>query len=88
MNGISTTIFNSILQNLTDWLDIPHTYFERAQSRYTAIGNWLDRPESIVSEYDAEMFPRIVCLGIIKPSSDEDDYDIDLVCKLKWQSPI
>lgn len=85
MNRLLNSNLNNILQNLTEWLDIPETYFERAESRYKAIGTWLGRPESVVSAYDPDVFPQgSFSLGtVIKPTTDEDDYDIDLVCRLR-----
>ena len=75
---------NDILRNLTEWLDIPETYYERAESRYKAIGKWLSRPESTILTYDPNVFSQgSFSLGtVIKPITNEDDYDIDLVCKL------
>ncbi len=75
---------NGILRNLTEWLDISETYFERAESRYQAIGDWLSRPESTVLTYEPDVFSQgSFSLGtVIKPVTNEDDYDIDLVCKL------
>lgn len=77
---------NTILQNLTDFLDIPDSYFEQARQRYQAFGNWLEREGSVVSQYEPEIFPQgSFSLGTVtKPISDEDDYDIDLVCKLEF----
>lgn len=75
---------STILQNLADFLDIPESYFEQARSRYQAIGNWLERDESTVSALDPEIYPQgSFLLGtVIKPVSNKDEYDIDLVCRL------
>ncbi len=75
---------NDILRNLTEWLDIPETYFERAESRYQAIGEWLSRPKSTILIYNPDVFSQgSFSLGtVIRPVTNEDDYDIDLVCKL------
>lgn len=75
---------NTILQNLAQVLDIPDSYFEQARLRYQAIGNWLEREESIVSTYAPVIYPQgSFSLGtVIKPISNKDEYDIDLVCRL------
>ena len=85
MNNILYTNFDDILHNLAGYLDIPETYFERAKSRYESIGTWLGRPESEVSKFNPVVFPQgSFSLGtVIKPTSDKDDYDIDLVCRLQ-----
>ena len=81
------TSTNDILKNLTEYLDIPETYIERAQSRYEAVGRWLGREESKVLNYDPNIFPQgSFSLGtVIRPISDEDDYDIDLVCNIQLE---
>ena len=75
---------NSVLNNLAEFLDVPESYFERARSRYQAIGNWLERDESIVSHLAPEIYPQgSFRLGTVtKPLSNADEYDIDLVCRL------
>jgi hypothetical protein len=75
---------NTILQNLSQFLDIPESHFERTRDRYQAIGNWLERNDSTVSRYKPEIYPQgSFRLGtVIKPLSNKDEYDIDLVCKL------
>lgn len=75
---------NTILANLAEFLDIPESYFERARSRYEAIGTWLERDESVVSNFAPEIYPQgSFRLGtVIKPLSDTDEYDIDLVCRV------
>lgn len=78
------TDLNTIFENLAQFLDIPESYFEEARSRYQAIGNWLERDESIVSQYAPEIYPQgSFLLGtVIKPITNKDEYDIDLVCRL------
>lgn len=78
------TYLNTIFENLAQFLDIPESYFEEARSRYQAIGNWLERDESIVSQYAPEIYPQgSFLLGtVIKPITNKDEYDIDLVCRL------
>lgn len=73
-----------ILEALVESLDIPDSLFEKAKGRYEAVGNWLAREESCLFAYK----PRIYTQGsfrlgtVIKPVSDKDEYDIDLVCEL------
>lgn len=75
---------NKIFLNLAQGLDIPDAYFEQARLRYQSIGNWLEREGSIVSAYAPEIYPQgSFALGtVIKPISNADEYDIDLVCRL------
>lgn len=80
----TNTELNTVLNNLAEFLDIPESYFERARARYQAIGNWLERDDSNVSEFSPLIYPQgSFRLGTVtKPLSNTDDYDIDLVCRV------
>ena len=75
---------NELLKNIADELDIPDNYYEKTTERYIAIGKWLCRDESILKEYHPTIYPQgSFNLGtMIKPYSEDDEYDIDLVCEL------
>jgi hypothetical protein len=76
---------DDILEAMADALDIPPSKFEEAKSRYEAIGNWLDRPESTLAGYDPAVSPQgSFLLGTVtRPFTDEEEYDVDLVCRLQ-----
>lgn len=76
--------FNEILQHLGETLDITRTQFEAAVRSYNAVGEWLSRPESLLSPYRPEILAQgSFLLGtMIQSINPEDDIDIDLVCKL------
>ncbi len=76
--------FSRMLEYLAESLDISESHFKEAEDRYQAMGKWLERDESIVAEFD----PVIYTQGsfrfgtVIRPVTDDDKYDIDLVCEL------
>lgn len=76
---------DDILEAMADALDIPPSKFEEAKRRYEAIGNWLDRPESTLAEYDPAISPQgSFLLGTVtRPLTDQEEYDVDLGCQLK-----
>jgi len=76
---------DDILEAMADALDIPPSKFEEAKSRYEAIGNWLDRPESTLAGYDPAISPQgSFLLGTVtRPFTDKEEYDVDLVCRLQ-----
>lgn len=76
---------DDILEAMAEALDIPPSKFEEAKSRYEAIGNWLDRPESTIAEYDPAISPQgSFLLGTVtRPFTDAEEYDVDLVCRLE-----
>lgn len=69
-------------------LDISDTRFEEAVAKYNSLGNWLGRENSAVRELSPVIYPQgSFSLGtVIKPISDEEDYDIDLVCLVDLSS--
>lgn len=76
---------DDLLEAMADALDIPPSKFEEAKSRYEAIGNWLDRPESTLAGYDPAISPQgSFLLGTVtRPFTDTEEYDVDLGCRLK-----
>lgn len=76
--------YNKLLENLSNELNISEGYFKQAEERYKAIGKWLLRDNSSVSQYNPDIYPQgSFRLGtVIKPKTDEEKYDIDLVCEL------
>jgi Cyclic GMP-AMP synthase DncV-like, nucleotidyltransferase domain len=79
------TKFGKFLQYLADALDISETRYQQAEERYQAVGKWLGRDESILAPYLPEIYPQgSFRLGtVVKPISDAEEYDIDLVCEMK-----
>lgn len=75
---------DDILEAMADALDIPPSKFEEAKNRYEAIGNWLDRPESTLADYDPAISPQgSFLLGTVtRPLTDAEEYDVDLGCRL------
>lgn len=76
---------DDILEAMADALDIPPSKFEEAKNRYEAIGNWLDRPESAIAQYNPSISPQgSFLLGTVtRPLTDTEEYDVDLVCRLE-----
>lgn len=81
--------FNEILEELGNSLDISKTQYDAAVKSYTAVGEWLSQPNSILYPYGPEILPQgSFMLGtMIQPISPEDDLDIDLVCQLDFKQP-
>jgi len=74
-----------ILDELGQQLDISETEFKAAVRSYEAVGNWLSRETSPLHRYSPRILPQgSFMLGtMIKPINEDDDLDIDLVCKLQ-----
>lgn len=76
--------FNQILGYLADSLDISETRYEDAVKKYKAVGNWLGKADSPLALFSPEVYPQgSFNFGtVVKPVSQEDTYDIDLVCQV------
>lgn len=76
---------NAILEEIVESLDISETQYKFAVQSYQAVGSWLADTKSILSPYNPEVLPQgSFLLGtMIKPVSDSDELDVDLVCRLE-----
>ncbi len=74
-----------LLTSLASELDISDTQYKAAVERYQAVGNWLGQVDSEIVQFEPAIYPQgSFLLGtVVKPISDGDEYDIDLVCELK-----
>ncbi len=80
----SKSELNKILKKMSEVLDITTTQYDDATSKYKAIALYLNNDEKI-NTLEPDMYAQgSFALGtIIKPLSDKEEYDIDLVCELK-----
>jgi len=76
--------FNEIFEELGNNLDISETQHNNAVKSYQAVGSWLSKEDSLLAEYNPQILTQgSFLLGtVIKPINENDDLDIDLVCKL------
>jgi len=66
-------------------LDIPDYVYEDATLKYEDVGSWLAAEDSELKLCSPEIYPQgSFRLGtVVCPVSEEDEYDIDLVCHLE-----
>lgn len=76
--------FNEIFEELGKSLDITQSQYEAAVKSYQFVGDWLSKSNSSLAPYNPEILPQgSFLLGtMIKPVHEDDDLDIDLVCRL------
>lgn len=67
-------------------LDIPDSRYEAAERSYKSVGDWLNRESSALKDADPQVYIQgSFRLGTVtRPISDEEDYDVDLVCELDF----
>lgn len=73
-----------LLNDLATTLDVSDERYEAAERSYKSLGNWLQRPDSKLSKYKLNLYIQgSFRLGTpIRPLSDEEDYDLDIVCEI------
>jgi len=72
------------LEELAKALEIPPSRYEQAEKSYQSLGDWLHRDDSSVGSYTPDVFVQgSFRLGtVIKPQSEDEEYDIDCSCTL------
>lgn len=75
---------NDLFQRIAEELDISDTLFERAETSYKALGEYINNNcDFSVSIYTQGSFR----LGtVIRPLNDEDEYDLDLISEIQGAS--
>jgi hypothetical protein len=76
--------FGEIFEELGKSLDITQDQHEAAVKSYEFVGDWLAQEGSTLAPYQPEILPQgSFLLGtMIKPVHEEDELDIDLVCRV------
>jgi len=85
INKLYNKEISEFLEELGKELDITKTEYEAIVKSYDAVGDWLSKQTSSLINYNPKILPQgSFMLGtIVRPICDEDDIDIDLVCKLE-----
>lgn len=76
----------TILGDLASTINISDELFQAADEEYIALGKWIEKmTEEGETPYTVSIYPQgSFALGtVVKPISDEDDYDLDLVCQVE-----
>jgi hypothetical protein len=73
------------LEDVARLLDIPDDLADEAIAKYEAVAAWLGDEDSPLRQYEPELYPQgSFRLGTpIRPLTARDEFDIDLVCRLK-----
>ena len=81
---------SSFLKSIAEELDIPESKYLEAVKRYRGVGEWLKSEGSHLARYSPKIYPQgSFRLGtVVKPISNKDEYDVDLVCFLEKLSKV
>ena len=76
----------SYLEDIARRISITDDLFDDANNEYKALGSWINKKsEEEKTDYQVLIYPQgSFALGtVIRPISDDDDYDLDLVCEIE-----
>lgn len=75
----------TILEDMTELLELPEVAYQKAKERYEDIGEWLGREGSACEGSEPHVFPQgSFRLGTaIRPLDEQEAYDLDLACRLQ-----
>lgn len=73
------------LEALAKKLEISPNRYQEAETSYKSLGEWLHRDESLVKDYDPDVYVQgSFRLGtVVRPASGNEEYDIDCTCVLR-----
>jgi len=74
-----------LIDELLEAIQVPESKYNDANRAYLSLCEWMTRPESTLSAAKPDMsLQGSFRLGTaIRPLTDEDDYDVDVVCELQ-----
>lgn len=85
MTTVQNNQLNDLLEELARLLDVTDTEFNEITRSYEAVGTYLAEGTSPLQKYNPSIHPQgSFLLGtVVRPISEDDDLDIDLVCELQ-----
>lgn len=83
-----TKTAQNYIKALAEELEISESRYDQTHRRYRAVGEWLNRDASSVKEFAPAVYAQgSFAFGtVIKPYTEEEEYDVDAVCELKQLS--
>lgn len=75
----------TVLSQVASTINISDELFQSAEDEYHSLGAWIAKKvQEDEEDYDVHIYPQgSFALGtVIKPISEQDDYDLDLVCEI------
>ena len=81
----TTTEAEETLEALAEELEIPQHRYEDAERSYKSLGDWLNRENSSIRQYEPQVHVQgSFGLGtVIPPIADDEHYDVDAVCEFR-----
>lgn len=77
------TANKELLQLMIEQLDLPKSIDRKVRDRYKSLSEWFSREDSSLKEVDIFSQGSFALGTTIKPLSEDEEYDLDIGCKLK-----
>jgi len=79
-----SNINKSMIDEILSEIQISDSKYEEAEQRYNAVGDWLNRKDSKVAEFNPKIYSQgSFLLGTAtKPVTKKDEHDVDIVSEL------
>lgn len=80
---------NDLLEKIGQALDLTESQYAIVEARYKAVATHLSKENSLLRDFEPDIMPQgSFLLGtMIKPIMQDDELDIDLVCRMKSKRP-
>lgn len=77
------------LEHIAESLDLTEAQYKLAKEKYEIIGNYLSSEKSILKKYNPQILPQgSIRYGTsIRPIGEDDEFDVDVTCKLSASLP-
>ncbi len=73
-----------ILKSICEKLQLTATQHELADGHYKAVGDWLEKDDSILAQYRPRIYPQgSLPMGITNKPLEREEYDLDFICELQ-----
>ena len=77
------TLNKNILHEMIEQLDLPKSVDKKVRDRYASLSSWFSREESPLKDIDIFSQGSFALGTTIKPLNDDEEYDLDMGCKVK-----
>ena len=79
------TYMTTLIESIIELLDIPDSYYRKAEDRYQSLGSWFNRENSPLADYAPDVYVQgsFRYGTVIRPLLAGEVYDLDLVCQIE-----
>lgn len=73
-----------ILKGICEKLQLSRTQYASAEAHYRAVGEWLEKEDSILAPHNPQIYPQgSLPMDVTNKPLQQDEYDLDFICELQ-----